>query len=347
MELHISQFIQHRWAEEELHNRRPSVASAREIQQGLLPKVMPAVAGLQIAGKSITANDVGGDCYDVIASVVEGREYLDVLVADAVGHGIAAALVMAETRAYVRALALSCTDLGRLLSLTNRRLADELVSGNFVTVLLMRVEPQTRSLCYASTGHWPAYVFDRQGNIRATLSSTGVPIGLDPSNEYVAGPKTQLESGDLVFLFTDGIVEAASPEGSLFGLERTLEIVRSHRHESAQEVLDVLFRAIGGFAENNHQDDLTAVVIQVDQSQARTASRNRHKAVRTATARGNLTHSKREETAHDRNIRAIGTCRRRRVCDGGDPAATVPPIHLCTTTCFSRWYRRCGSTKAS
>ena len=186
--IHISQFIQRRWAEEELREQEAERRIAREIQQGLLPKVMPAVAGLQIAGKSITANDVGGDCYDVIASVVEGREYLDVLVADAVGHGIAAALVMAETRAYVRALALSCTDLGRLLSLTNRRLADELVSGNFVTVLLMRVEPQTRSLCYASAGHWPADVFYCQGNIRATLSSTGVPIGLEPRNAICRGP---------------------------------------------------------------------------------------------------------------------------------------------------------------
>ena len=225
----------------------------------------------------------------------KSREYLDVLVADAVGHGIAAALVMAETRAYVRALALSCTDLGRLLSLTNRRLADELVSGNFVTVLLMRVEPQTRSLCYSSPGTGPPMCSIVREISELRSPAREFPLGSIRATNMLRALRPSLSR--VIWCSCYGRDRGGGiPGGEPVGLERTLGTVGHHRHESAQEVLDVLFRAIGAFAENNHQDDLTAVVIQVDQSQARTASRNRYKAVRTAMARGNLTHSKREES---------------------------------------------------
>ena len=260
---HISQFIERRQAEEELHKQEADRRIARQIQQGLLPKATPTFAGFKISGRLSTANEVGGDCFDFFPSLVDGKEYLDVLVADATGHGIAAALLMAETRAYVRALALTCADVGTLLTLTNRRLADEFVSGHFVTLFLMRLDPHTRSLLYVGAGHWPAYVLDGQGHTRATLASMGIPIGIDSTSEYSTGPTTPLEPGDLVFLFTDGIVEAASPDRRRFGLERTLSIVRSHQQGSPDEILEALFAAINELSEGHLQDDLTAVVIQV------------------------------------------------------------------------------------
>ena len=262
--LHMIQFVERRQAEEKLrwleHERR----IAREIQQGLLPKSMPRLAGFKISGRLLTVEDVGGDCFDFIPSVVDGREYLDVLIADASGHGIAAALLMAETRAYVRALALTCSDLGTLLGLINTRLAEDLASWHFVTLFLMRLDPQTRSLLYASAGHWPAYVLDRQGHIRATLASESLPIGIDSASDHPTGPAVFLEPGDLIFLFTDGIVEAASTDERRFGLERTLDIVRAHQHESPDEILEALLQAVSDFSEGHLQDDVTAVVIQVE-----------------------------------------------------------------------------------
>jgi serine phosphatase RsbU (regulator of sigma subunit) len=242
----ISQFIERRHAEDEVRRQSEQRRIAQEIQQGLLPKAMPAFPGFTVSGKLTTANEVGGDCFDLIPHVVEGREHLLVLIADASGHGIAAALLMAETRAYLRALALTGMDIGALLALTNRRLADEIVSGHFVTLLLVQLDPRSRSLLHSSAGHCPGYVLDRQGRPKAMLESTGIPLGVQPASPYPAGPRISLEPGERVFLYTDGIVEASSPEGVLFGADRMLEILRTHRQEAPDDVLAVLPQGRGG-----------------------------------------------------------------------------------------------------
>jgi sigma-B regulation protein RsbU (phosphoserine phosphatase) len=187
-----------------------------------------------------------------------------VLVGDASGHGVAAALRMAETRAYLRAFALTCADVGTLLTLGNQRLASDLVTDHFVTLFLLRLDPRTCSLAYASAGHCPGYVLDRQGRTKAVLASTGCPLGIDPATTFPAGPPTTLERGDLVLLFTDGIVEAMSPDGEQFGVERTLGLVRAHRQEAPEAILDALFHAVGDFSGHQLQDDITAVILKAD-----------------------------------------------------------------------------------
>ena len=260
----IGQFIERRQAQDELLRQEEERRIARQIQQGLLPKTMPAFAGFKFAARLSTANDVGGDCFDFIPFPVDGKECSLVLVADASGHGIAAALLMAETRAYVRALALTCTDIGRLLALTNRRLAEDIASGHFVTLLLVQIDPYSRSLLYTNAGHCFGHVLDRQGRIKAILPSTGLPLGIVATGEYPIGPLVPLGSGDLIFLFTDGIIEAASPDGDIFGWEHTLDILQGHRQESPEEILKALFDAVGNFSDHQLQDDLTAVVIEVE-----------------------------------------------------------------------------------
>ncbi len=255
-------------AEKKLHRQELERGIAREVQQGLLPKAMPQLAGFKFAGRSLAAAEVGGDCFDFFPSQVDGKENLDVLIADASGHGMAAALLMAEARAYVRALALTCADPGTLLDLTNMRLAEDLLPGHFVTLFLLRLEPGTRSLRYAGAGHWPAYVLDRHGAVRQVLVSAGEPVGIDALLKYSTGPPISLEGGDVVFLFTDGVVEATSPRGTQFGLERTLEVIRTHRQSPPEEILEQLFQAVGKFAEAPVQDDATAVVIQAEDPSA-------------------------------------------------------------------------------
>jgi sigma-B regulation protein RsbU (phosphoserine phosphatase) len=185
-------------------------------------------------------------------------------VADACGHGIGAALLAAQTRAYVRALALTCAEVGTLLTLSNQRLASDLVTGHFVTLFLLRLDPRTRSLVYANAGHWPGYVLDRRGRTKAVLASTGCPLGIDPGRGFPTGPATTLEPGGLVLLLTDGVVEAASPEGEQFGLERTLGIVRAHQREAPEAILDALFQAVGDFSGHRLQDDRTAVILKAE-----------------------------------------------------------------------------------
>jgi serine phosphatase RsbU (regulator of sigma subunit)/putative methionine-R-sulfoxide reductase with GAF domain len=260
----ITQFIERRQAQGELQRQAEDRRIARQIQQGLLPKAMPTLPGFRISGRSLSANDVGGDCFDFIPFSVGGQERLRVLLADASGHGIAAALLVAQTRAYVRALAMTYAGVDDLLTLTNRRLTADLVTDHFVSLLLAQLDPRTRSLVYANAGHCPGYVLDRQGEIKAVLAGTGGLVGIDQAGEFSAGPTIKLEPGELVFLYTDGVVEAMSRDGRLFGVERTLNVVRAHRHKTPDEIVDKLFEAVSAYSEGNIHDDLTAVVLKAE-----------------------------------------------------------------------------------
>jgi sigma-B regulation protein RsbU (phosphoserine phosphatase) len=251
-------------ADQELRSQEADRRTARAIQQGLLPKAMPRVVGFQIAGRSATARQVGGDCFDFLPLRVGGDECPGVLVADASGHGVAAALLMAETRAYLRAFALTCADVGTLLALSNQRLASDIVPDHFVRLFLLRLDPRTRSLLYASAGHCPGYVLDRQGQTKAVLAGTRCPLGIDPANEFPTGPPTTLEPGELVLLFTDGVVEAVSRDQEPFGVERLLGVVRAHRQKTPEAILDALFHAVGDFSGHQLQDDLTAVILKAE-----------------------------------------------------------------------------------
>jgi PAS domain S-box-containing protein len=158
--IQVGQFIERRRAELVLHTREGEFQLAREIQQGLLPKAPPTLPGFAIAGATHPTQETGGDYYDFIP-MSDGR--WGIAVGDASGHGIGAALLISETRAYLRALALTLTDPCEILRVANGRLADDIGADHFVTLFLARLDPRTRSLVYSNAGHWPGYVFDAQG----------------------------------------------------------------------------------------------------------------------------------------------------------------------------------------
>lgn len=259
----ISQFIERRHAERVLEQQQHDRHTATTIQQALLPKAMPKLAGFEIGGKAVFAQDVGGDCFDFVPMAVECEDCLGVLVADASGHGMASALLVGETRAYLRALALTCSDVGQMLTLTNNRLACG-TTDYFVTLLLARFDPRTRSFTYANAGHCPGYILDSQGQTRMVLKSSAIPLGIDKAGQFSACSAVALQPGELVVLHSDGLIEARSAEDQPLGAERMLDIIRVHRNESLDTILDVLFRAVGDFAQRSiPQDDMTAVLIRV------------------------------------------------------------------------------------
>ena len=145
-------------------------------------------------------------------------------------------------------------------------LVQGLDSGHFVTLFLARFDPCTHSLVYAGAGHCPGYVLDREGLTKATLPSQGRPLGLEPAGDFPVSLGITLEPGDLLCLYTDGIVDAGSSGGSgLFGIERALSIVREHRLETPAKILEAIFRAVSDFSQPQDQvDDVTAVIIKVE-----------------------------------------------------------------------------------
>src|SRR5262249_41214360 len=254
----ISQFIERRQAERAWHEREKEFDLARQIQQRLLPKAAPALAGFPIGGASRPAHKAGGDYFDFLPMP---NGHLGIAVGDASGHGIGAALLMAETRAYLRALALTLGDIRGILTFINRRLAEEIEDDYFVTLLLAQLNPVTRCLIYSNAGHWPGCILDARGEVQAVLHSTGPPLGVDPAGGFWPPGALILGPGELIFLFTDGVVEAFSADGTPFGLERALDLVRAHRRETPGEIVEALFHAVREFSGDIQTDDMTAVII--------------------------------------------------------------------------------------
>jgi sigma-B regulation protein RsbU (phosphoserine phosphatase) len=187
-----------------------------------------------------------------------------IVLGDVTGHGVGPALLMAETRAYLRVLAGRREDVGEILTRANRVLAEDVGSERFITLFLARLDPQARALTYASAGHSTGHVLDASGQIKALLPRTGVPLGMRAETEYASSPSVNLDPGDTIVLLTDGIEECVALDDSLFGHERALEIVRQHREKSAQQIVERLYQAVRKFSGDAPQiDDVTAVIIKV------------------------------------------------------------------------------------
>lgn len=257
----MSQFAGRRRAEHSLLAREHEFSVARRIQQRLLPKAEPLLAGFDIAGGCQLAQETGGDFFDFL-HLPDGR--LAIAVGDASGHGIGAALLMADTCACLRTAALVHTEVEQILALINRRLARDTGGDVFVTMFLAGLDPARRELVYSSAGHLSGYVLDADGEIRHMLQSTGIPLAAEDESCFPRGSAATLEPGMLLLLTTDGLIEAFDETETMFGIERTLEIVRQHQQQPAHEIVASLWHNVNAFSSGPRRDDMTAVVVKVD-----------------------------------------------------------------------------------
>lgn len=248
-------------AERELRKNEEQFAAAREIQQGLFPMAPPVLSGFDIAGVSLPADAAGGDYFDYLP-MTHGR--WGVIVGDVTGHGLGPALLAAETRAYFRVLIRHSDDLQNTFALANRVLAEDTGGERFITVILLRLDPGTRTLVYANAGHPPGYVLGADGEIKMPLKRTGIALGLFPNASFRAGVEIQLTPGDLVLLLTDGVSETMSPDDEMFGMDRTVNFVRKNRFRPARDIVRGLCRSLKDFRHDAPQsDDVTLMVIKV------------------------------------------------------------------------------------
>jgi PAS domain S-box-containing protein len=256
----IAQFIKRRRVEMSLYAREKEFSLAREIQQGLFPKASPVLPGFDVAGASNPSQETGGDYFDFIPMA---SAHWGIALGDASGHGIGPALLIAETRAYLRALAVTHADPSGILEGVNKRLCEDISTGHFVTLFLARLNPSTRDLVYSSAGHLPGYILDGRGEVRLVLPSTDIPLGLYPDRHFPEGPSVQLEPGDLFLLLSDGIIEEASSVGLLFGMERALEVVRAHLNESASDIVAALMHEVRRWSQIPPTDDMTVIILKI------------------------------------------------------------------------------------
>lgn len=247
--------------EKALRDQMSQLLAAQRIQEHLLPVCPPPLRGYDVAGALYAAEFAAGDHFDFLPMP---DHCVGVVVADVSGHGVGPAILMASTHAYLHLLAAGSADLEDILLQANRLVVSETDTDYFITVFLARLDPRNGTLAYASAGHPPGYVFDAQGEVRAILPSTSLPLGVIPEARFSGGNPIALRPGDIVLLCTDGLLEAASPSGESFGWNRASEVVAQNRSKSAANIIAAMHEALTAFSgAAKFGDDVTLVVIKV------------------------------------------------------------------------------------
>jgi phosphoserine phosphatase RsbU/P len=240
---------------------------ASEIQQRFQPTAPPAVPGYELQGISFPCYEIGGDYYDFIRRD-DGR--LVIALGDVSGKGTAAALLMSSLHAAVHAQAGSHDSLVDTISAVNRYLADNIPPNRFVTLFYAELDPDSGTVSFLNAGHNPPLIVHKAGTVEQ-LASGGLPLGIKRDAEYREG-RTQLQKGDVLVIYSDGVTEAASPSGEEFGPTRLYEVVSRNVEASAAGIRDRIESALTKFSQGTQAaDDITLVIVK-RQLEARTAA---------------------------------------------------------------------------
>jgi sigma-B regulation protein RsbU (phosphoserine phosphatase) len=244
---------------------------AHEVQERLFPQSFPVVAGVQVAGSCRPAQGVGGDYYDCIMTGTDGNAgtaKLALAIGDVSGKGVSAALLMASLRASLRGQTMQgATNLAQVVSNVNALLYESSASNRYATFFFGEYDPTTRKICFVNAGHNPPVLLRPLANgkfERHMLAGGGPVVGLVQHAAYEQC-ELQMQSGDLLLLYTDGISEAMDPLDEEWGEERMTEEAERLWPLPAQEVLNGLVRAADAFAAGAEQhDDMTLMVMKLD-----------------------------------------------------------------------------------
>lgn len=251
--------VQHRIEAAEL---RRDMALGAEIQRSLLPQGAPHFAGVRLAGACRPAQMVGGDGFDYNVHA----QGLDVAIADVSGHGVGAGLLMSSFFGMTRSLDLARLAPAELAELVNRRICREVgLSGHFVTAVYARLAPGARRMRYAMLGH-PAPLLWRGEAITPLEPVAGLPAGMAEEARY-GEAEVALAPGDVVLFYTDGLIEARSPEGEAFGTERLIAAMAAAAREP-DAVLASVYDACRAFQGGlPPRDDQTAIALSITEQE--------------------------------------------------------------------------------
>jgi steroid delta-isomerase-like uncharacterized protein len=230
---------------------------ARRIQQAALPKEVPPLEGWQITPYYQPAREVGGDFYDFL-ELEDGR--LGLVVGDATGKGVPAALVMASARSMLRAVAPACDSPGDVLRRVNEPLVTDIPQNMFVTCFYAVLEPKSGHLVYANAGHDLPYLRRRSGEAEE-LRARGMPLGLMSVSSYEE-KEIVLEAGEAALFYSDGLVEAHDPKGEMFGFPRLRALIAEHGEQ--RSLGDFLLEELHSFVGEGweQEDDITLLTLR-------------------------------------------------------------------------------------
>jgi serine phosphatase RsbU (regulator of sigma subunit) len=239
---------------------RRELELSRQIQTEMLPRAPLRLGAAEIKGMSIPAREVGGDFFNYFA-LPDGR--LALLVGDVSGKGVSAALLMANVQATLRARLPLETDLARLADGLDHEIDEKTPTSVYVTLFLGILDVERSLLRYVNAGHNPQFLLRHRGGIEA-LSSTGMPVALYAGQGYQEAA-VQISGGDLLFFYTDGLVETENETGDMYGAERLKALLADEHQQRIDTVLERVDASVGSFRGKAEQfDDATMMALRID-----------------------------------------------------------------------------------
>jgi phosphoserine phosphatase RsbU/P len=234
---------------------------ARKVVESLLPRAYPIMSGFDIYGTSIPVREVGGDYLDYIDSITER---LALVIADVSGKGLAAALIMVTFRAYLHATVINELAMRVVLSRVNRLIYETTEGERFITSFYGLIDPDNRRLLYINAGHNPPLLLRADGSSEL-LEQGGLPLGVFENSRY-SESVVEFKSGDILALYTDGVVEARNTRDEEFGIRSLETVIRANSGRRAHEIVHAITAAVDEYSSGvgGPEDDLTVSIIKVN-----------------------------------------------------------------------------------
>jgi sigma-B regulation protein RsbU (phosphoserine phosphatase) len=245
---------------------KKALTLAAEVQKSLLPQIKPQIQGLDIAGRNVSCDEIGGDYFDFLWRRENPDSPFSVIVGDITGHGVDSALLMTSARAFLRMRASQPGTMAEIISAMNSHLTqDVLESGRFMTLFYMTIDPASDRIEWVRAGHDPAVLYDPSTDEFEELKGTGIALGVSDAFKYEENYKTGLKEGQIIAIGTDGIWEAFNKTGKMFGKDRFWEIIRENARSNADDILNAVFGELSHFTKGRKsEDDITLVVIKIN-----------------------------------------------------------------------------------
>ena len=267
---HAATALERRRLQEEAkhaHQLEAAMEMGRRIQRGFLPETLPSIPGYEVAAWWQPAEFVSGDYYDWL-TLADGRNGF--ALGDVSGHGLGPSLIMASVRAMLHVLTKTASEPERIVELLAESIAPDLKQGQFISFLLVSLDPQTHDVRFANAGHAPALHLDAAAASFRRLDATRLPLGFPRLLSGQTEPQLSLAPGDMLVLGTDGCVEVTDAAGTMFGNDRLQQVVLAHRDRPAAEIVSAVRDTVQQFhGRPLPPDDSTLLIVkrQPDQSE--------------------------------------------------------------------------------
>ena len=251
----------------DMTEHKNALALAGEVQRSLLPHLNPQIDGLDISGKNVACNEIGGDYFDFFWDPDTLQTPFTAVVGDITGHGVDSALLMATARAFLRMRASQVGTIKDIVTEMNHHLTEDVYdTGNFMTLFYLTINADRRHIEWIRAGHEPAWLYDPDNESFEELKGPGLALGIDKNFTYQVNQKTGLKKGQVIIIGTDGIWEGHNKSGEMFGKHRLKEIVRENAAFSSEKILNEIFQEYTQFIQGTQpEDDVTLVAIKTTQ----------------------------------------------------------------------------------